>query len=255
MANADAHADATAVEITYAAGDERLELTVADDGAGFDLENAPGVEDGHLGLTVMRERARGHGGECTITSTPGKGTRRHSMDSALDSAFPGGACPHVAMLLSTTKEVAPTLASFYALGAKRNGWLFHRSLAGRADADRASLAAAGLDVAALEAAGQMVFREIDLDITVEDYVHAWEPELEAALAGGFDAAWWARFPIGPDAVDHRPLGRVRPRLGRALPRPPVRLAVPVHRRRPRPRPPRGPDRAHARHSAVRVMNS
>ena len=121
------------------------------------------------------------------------------MDSALDSAFPGGACPHVAMFLSTTKEVAPTLASFYALGAKRNGWLFHRSLAGRADADRASLAAAGLDVAALEAAGRMVFREIDLDISVEDYVHAWEPELEAALAGGFDAAWWARFPIGPDA--------------------------------------------------------
>jgi hypothetical protein len=30
-------------------------------------------------------------------------------------------------------------------------------------------------------------------------VHAWEPELEAALARGFDAAWWARFPIGPDA--------------------------------------------------------
>jgi hypothetical protein len=28
-------------------------------------------------------------------------------------------------------------------------------------------------------------------------VHAWEPELEAALARGF--AWWARFPIGPDA--------------------------------------------------------
>ena len=36
-------------------------------------------------------------------------------------------------------------------------------------------------------------------ISVEDYVHAWEPELEAALARGFDAAWWARFPIGPDA--------------------------------------------------------
>jgi hypothetical protein len=121
------------------------------------------------------------------------------MDSALESAFAGGTCPHVAMLLSSTEEVAPTLASFYALGAKRNGWLFHRSLAGHADADRASLAAAGLDVAALEAEGRMVFREIDLNITIEDYVHAWEPELEAALARGFDAAWWARFPIGPDA--------------------------------------------------------
>jgi signal transduction histidine kinase len=75
LANADAHAHATAVDIAYAADDERLELTVADDGAGFDPRSAPGVEDGHLGLTVMRERARGHGGECTITSTPGEGTR------------------------------------------------------------------------------------------------------------------------------------------------------------------------------------
>jgi hypothetical protein len=121
------------------------------------------------------------------------------MDSALDRAFPGGTCPHVAMLLSRPEEVAPTLASFYALGAKRNGWLFHRSIAGNADADRAALIKAGLDVEALEAAGRMVFAEIELSIGVEDYVHAWEPEMEAALARGFDAAWWARFPIGPDA--------------------------------------------------------
>lgn len=109
-----------------------------------------------------------------------------------------GSCPHLAMLLQRDEEVAPTLASFYALGAKRNGWLYHRSLAGTADADRQALAAAGLDVAGLEAAGRMVFAEIDLSITVEDYVHAWEPQLEAALERGFSAAWWARFPIGPD---------------------------------------------------------
>ena len=110
-----------------------------------------------------------------------------------------GSCPHLAMLLQRPEEAIPTLASFYALGAKRNGWLFHRSIAGNADADRASLTAAGLDVAALEEAGRMVFAEIELSISVEEYVHAWEPEMEAALARGFDAAWWARFPIGPDA--------------------------------------------------------
>jgi hypothetical protein len=121
------------------------------------------------------------------------------VDPVLETAIPTGACPHVAMVLSRPEEVAPTLASFYALGAKRNGWLFHRSRSGRADADRASLTAAGLDVARLEAQGRMVFSEIELDITVEDYVHAWEPQMEAALARGFDAAWWARFPIGPDA--------------------------------------------------------
>ena len=37
------------------------------------------------------------------------------------------------------------------------------------------------------------------DITVEEYVQGWEDELQAALARGFDAAWCARFPVGPDA--------------------------------------------------------
>ena len=104
------------------------------------------------------------------------------------------------MLLTTHDEVAPTLASFYALGAKRNGWLFHRSIAGNADADRASLSEAGLDVDRLVAEGRMVFSEIDPGISVDEWVHAWEPEMDAALARGFDAAWWARFPIGPDAT-------------------------------------------------------
>jgi hypothetical protein len=121
------------------------------------------------------------------------------MASPLEGAIRPGSCPHLAMLLPRREEVAPTLASFYALGAKRNGWLFHRSLEGRADSDRAELTAAGLEVARLEQEGRMVFSEISLGITVEDYVHAWEPEMEAALARGFDAAWWARFPIGPDA--------------------------------------------------------
>ena len=118
----------------------------------------------------------------------------------VDAAFPIGACPHVAILLSHRDEVAPALASFYALGAKRNGWLYHRSIAGRVDADRASLTAAGLDVAGLEAGGRMVFSEMEPSISVEDYVHAWDPEMEAAIARGFDAAWCSRFPIGPGAA-------------------------------------------------------
>ena len=75
LANADAHAQAHVVEIRYAVTDTRLDLTVADDGRGFDPATAAGVEDGHLGLTVMRERARGYGGDCEITSAPGAGTR------------------------------------------------------------------------------------------------------------------------------------------------------------------------------------
>ena len=122
------------------------------------------------------------------------------MDPVLDTAIPAGACPHVAMVLSRAEEVAPTLASFYALGAKRNGWLYYRSLAGRAGADRARLTAAGLDVASLEAEGRMAFSEMEPTISVEEYVTSWETEMQAALARGFDAVWCARFPIGPSAT-------------------------------------------------------
>jgi hypothetical protein len=120
------------------------------------------------------------------------------LEPPLGDAIDTGWCPHLAMLLRRRDEVAPTLASFYALGAQRNGWLFHRSIAGETAADRQALTEAGLDVAALEAAGRMKFGEITLDITPEQWVDFWTPELEAALDRGFDAAWWARFPIGPD---------------------------------------------------------
>lgn len=91
------------------------------------------------------------------------------------------------------------LASFYALGAQRNGWLYHRSLLGREQRDRAALTAAGLDVAGLEAECRMVFSEMEPGISVEDYVHGWDAEMESALARGFDAVWCSRFPVGPDA--------------------------------------------------------
>jgi hypothetical protein len=116
----------------------------------------------------------------------------------LEGAIDAGACPHLAMLLQRPEDVWPTLASFYALGAKRNGWLFHRALARSADEDRRALTAAGLDVAGLEGEGRMVVTEVHLPISVDEYVRGWEPQLEAALARGFDAAWWARSPIGPD---------------------------------------------------------
>jgi hypothetical protein len=44
----------------------------------------------------------------------------------------------------------------------------------------------------------MVVAEMQLPFSVEEYVRGWEPQLEAALRRGYDAAWWARSPIGPD---------------------------------------------------------
>src|SRR4051812_10607422 len=101
------------------------------------------------------------------------------------------------MLLSHADEVPAALASFYALGAKRNGWLYYRALEGRGEADRAALIKAGLDVDTLEADGRMVFAEMRPDITVEQYVQDWDAEMQDALDRGFDAAWCARFPVGP----------------------------------------------------------
>ena len=74
LSNATRHARASSALLSVDRDESYVSLTVRDDGDGFDPATVPGVEDGHLGLTVMRERARGHGGGCDITSTPGKGT-------------------------------------------------------------------------------------------------------------------------------------------------------------------------------------
>ena len=106
-----------------------------------------------------------------------------------------GWCPHLAILVPGPAEVIPALASFYGLGARRNGWLLHRALPGREDADRAALAAAGLDVAALEAADRLVIAEPPLETEPDTWALRWVPMLERALARGFDAAWFSRYPI------------------------------------------------------------
>jgi signal transduction histidine kinase len=51
--------------------DGRLELTVTDNGRGFDLA---AVGSGHLGLGIMRERAESVGAELQVVSRPGEGT-------------------------------------------------------------------------------------------------------------------------------------------------------------------------------------
>jgi hypothetical protein len=119
------------------------------------------------------------------------------MDDLTTSLGDAGAgwCPHLAILVPGPAEVIPALASFYGLGARRNGWLFHRSLPGRAAADRAALAEAGLDVQALESGGRLVIAEPPIDTDPDGWALRWVPVMERALAGGFDAAWFSRYPI------------------------------------------------------------
>jgi signal transduction histidine kinase len=70
--NALKHSGAANVWIALQPVDDGVELTVRDDGIGFDTE-APGP-DGHFGLSMMRERAVVAGGVYGLESTAGEGT-------------------------------------------------------------------------------------------------------------------------------------------------------------------------------------
>jgi signal transduction histidine kinase len=73
LQNALRHAEAKELRLRLAAADGRVELTVSDDGVGFD-PTAAAVRSRRLGLTSMEERAEALGGTLTIESTPGRGT-------------------------------------------------------------------------------------------------------------------------------------------------------------------------------------
>ena len=57
VANALQHASSTRVDVVLAFQPDRLEVEIADDGRGFNVAAAPVAEDGHFGITGMKERA------------------------------------------------------------------------------------------------------------------------------------------------------------------------------------------------------
>jgi signal transduction histidine kinase len=71
LQNALKYSKARRVTVHLAGGPQRLVLTVADDGVGFDVDAAWGTG---LGLISMRERLENIDGTITIRSTPGAGT-------------------------------------------------------------------------------------------------------------------------------------------------------------------------------------
>lgn len=75
LRNAIQHAAASRISLLLReTGDGWLELSVADDGAGFEPERAVADRD-HYGLVGMRERVGSVGGEIDIDSAPGEGTQ------------------------------------------------------------------------------------------------------------------------------------------------------------------------------------
>jgi signal transduction histidine kinase len=76
LTNIAKHAKANRVTLTLDDNPERVELSIADNGIGFDLSSVHATE-GRIkwGLVTMRERAEMIGAHWEITSTPGQGTR------------------------------------------------------------------------------------------------------------------------------------------------------------------------------------
>jgi nitrate/nitrite-specific signal transduction histidine kinase len=75
LANVRKHARATRVEVELAATGEAVELTIADNGTGFDSSALRRAGFPRFGLATMRERAEAIGGRLTIDTAPGRGTR------------------------------------------------------------------------------------------------------------------------------------------------------------------------------------
>jgi len=74
LANVRKHARATRVEVRLEGRDDGLQVTVEDNGRGFEYQETGSAPTRHFGLAVMRERAEMVGGRLKIESGPG-GTR------------------------------------------------------------------------------------------------------------------------------------------------------------------------------------
>jgi len=77
LANISKHAEAKKVQIDLHGDETQIELTIQDNGCGFEqpstLNNLPAQN--HFGLVGMRERIELIGGDWMLESEPGDGTR------------------------------------------------------------------------------------------------------------------------------------------------------------------------------------
>jgi signal transduction histidine kinase len=74
ITNALKHANASRIDIVVHSTPELVQVSIEDDGSGFDEAGSPGPQQGHFGLLGMRERVKRLGGSVTIRSEARKGT-------------------------------------------------------------------------------------------------------------------------------------------------------------------------------------
>ncbi|MGV0679183.1 ATP-binding protein [Mycolicibacterium fortuitum] len=76
LANVNKHAGATTISVGLYRSANRVVLTVADNGTGFDPSSgAQAVAEGHIGLASLQVRIDAMGGSMAISSEPGFGTQ------------------------------------------------------------------------------------------------------------------------------------------------------------------------------------
>lgn len=76
LSNIRKHAQASAVRVAVERSLEGLSIEVVDDGIGFDPEtDSAALSERHIGLKIMKERARRVGGQCRVISAAGQGTK------------------------------------------------------------------------------------------------------------------------------------------------------------------------------------
>ena len=74
VTNAVRHATASKIDVRIARNHELLEVTIADDGKGFETTGTDHLNTGRFGLRGMRERALKMNAQYQLTSIPGRGT-------------------------------------------------------------------------------------------------------------------------------------------------------------------------------------
>lgn len=89
LSNARRHSGATHVRVDVRSTRRYVSVTVADNGCGFDLEAAK--RSGRLGLTGVIERVQLLGGDVSIDSAPGRGTRVRATSPRWSGAVAAGA--------------------------------------------------------------------------------------------------------------------------------------------------------------------
>ena len=75
LINVQKHAQVQQAWVHLSVNTHVLEITIGDDGRGFDTENPSNDGQFHFGLAIMRERAEGIGASFFLGTEPGSGTR------------------------------------------------------------------------------------------------------------------------------------------------------------------------------------